>query len=145
MHNKTSHRLAILSLAISFAMVLAIGFMLNFPLKAWEITNLNENGRLDVMGDEFTVGDNVPVYMEFCKTVQVPGELSIQFQNDIIYTLTPKFGDSEVGCRSNVSGSAVVPNGLPLGEYHIKYIWKHRVNIFRTVTEVAETESFNIK
>lgn len=105
-------------------------------------------------------GETVFYEVKFCKYTNAFATVSRQLQgNGISLTQAANRSDApatSVGDDANrpcskdnpvtrISGSFIVPQNTPAGNYHLKVIAEYQVNVFRTIPYVFETQNFKIE
>lgn len=137
------HLASLVMIFISFFLILWVGYKSNFPRQVWELKT-GESGLVEVLGDEFTHGDSVPIILDYCKYHNIEGTFSAQFVDGVIYTTPSKSGNAPVGCDKIISHTVSIPHALPAGEYYLSLNYTHTPNPFRTITVSYKTGKFKV-
>jgi hypothetical protein len=88
-------------------------------------------------------GGHVEFILDYCKNMDIGGELTISFIDGFIYNTTPIPINLEMGCHS-VKQSIYIPRAIPVGIYSIKMLFRERVNPIKTIDIVTSSAKFEI-
>ena len=136
---KTLHLLSYLSLAISFVVV---ALMIYWTVRTYEpITFATEP--LVVNEAEVKAGNHISTNVEFCKNTDEPADLFISFVDGFIYNTPMTVSNFPEGCNK-IEYYVYVPRGIPDGTYHIKAVFRYKVNPIREVDVTVYSEEFKV-
>jgi hypothetical protein len=125
-------------LVLAAIMIVLVVFMLYWPVDVGTVSK-----PLPVIGKDFSAGGKIPVVWAYNKKVNIPATVSKSFVNDIVYTI-PSYTSNMPPGKQSVVILNDIPQGLPDGEYKIRYSITYRLNLLREETIIAETVPFTI-
>lgn len=121
---------------IALGLIIAVGFMLLYPVKVIEFKDL------EVLNTEVKAGEVLEIKMNICKYHPYPATLTPVYIDGVIYSAPSYQSNIDVGCTEFVSHSNIVPHSLPAGEYYMKFTATYQVNRLRQISESFETNKF---
>lgn len=147
--------LALGMIVIAFSLIISL--LAFYPYKTIEVFN----APVPVVNDvPVRPGETVFYQVKFCKYTNTFATVSRQLQGNGI-SLTQSANRSDAPATSvgddtgrpcskdnpvtRISGSYIVPENTPPGQYHLKVISEYQVNVFRTIPYVFETQNFKIE
>ena len=119
-------------------MVLVLGFWMVYPYQVLKF-NIAPSA---ISQDSYKRGTPITYIADYCKYVDVPAEITVQFIDGIVFTLPAHAGSfTDVGCGKKVV-QLIIPATLPAGEYKISVTHKYQLNPIRSATIISETNKF---
>lgn len=131
--------IALISIIGTFFLMGLVIYWLNYPYRPIVITS--QPMRVDPK--IVKIGENINLYIEYCKYIDISADVSQQWIDDLIYTRPSFQTKSPLGCHSTVV-SLTVPPGLPVSTYIIDQVYTYKVNPLREVQVEARSEPFQI-
>lgn len=89
-------------------------------------------------------GEHVAFYFDYCKNINMSGDLTISFVDGFIYNTSTVKSNIVPGCHKVVY-QVYVPKAIPLGTYKISAALNYKVNPIREIDIVTETEYFIVE
>lgn len=94
---------------------------------------------------EYRHGDVVEMFADYCKLVDAPTDVIIQFVDGIVFEIGESSRqNAPVGCAKEWFPIVRVPDKLPPGEYYLRGQSTFQVNFLRQRTVEWRTEWFKI-
>ena len=88
-------------------------------------------------------GSHIVFDLDYCKYVDMGGEVTISFVDGFIYNTTPIPSNIEKGCH-NVKHAVYVPKAIPPGDYSVKILYRYKVNPVRTIDVITKSDKFTV-
>lgn len=129
------------------AILAALGLMtyftycLIFPTKVITFGNADS---IKVDKTSYKVGDTIVYTLNYCKYVDVPGELNRSLVNHIVIAFSDVNSSLPLGCHSILKNDLVIPGGIESGTYHLETTATYQVNSFRTMSAHWKSVDFKV-
>ena len=133
-----SHVIIIISLGLSFLLVLVFLFWWIYPYNL-----VTAKQPFEILTPVVQQGDVLLYKMDYCKKTDLVPTVNRQFVDGLIYTLPVGSSVLVKGCRV-ITNSIEVPKNLPPGIYYIQSTAQYQVNPIRTILYDYKTAKFEV-
>lgn len=130
-------KLAVLGIFLNLAY---IGYLLFFPFKTIEF----KNKPFPVLNSPVSAGTVVKYKVDYCRYTNVPSQVTRTLVGPTLVTISEDSASTDVGCRSLVSSTVLIPDYVPEGIYHVKLNFCWQVNPLRNICEETGTQDFRV-
>jgi len=137
--NKFLYHLSIFTLLLTAGFICLIFYWLLYPYNPIEFKEIS------LGKTEYKAGDNLDIYIDYCKYTNLPAETTVQYIDGIIFTQPPFVSNTPKKCGKVVTADVVIPTALVPGDYNFRQTMTYQVNPIRQVSVVFETPKFEIK
>ena len=104
-----------------------------------------EKELLQILTEEVKRGEHVTYIISYCKTNDVQPEVSISFNDGIIYNVPKAIATFKgKGCYCHKI-QIYVPKALPIGTYTLSINYRYKVNPIKYITSNVISEPFKVK
>lgn len=103
------------------------------------------NSPVPVRQIEYKKGDVIELYVDYCKYVDGPATIDIQFVDGIVFPVgEPTRVNTPAGCGKGWFQLIRVPEKLPPGEYYLRIESSYQVNFLRTRSVAFKSQWFKV-